>query len=264
MPNRTNWMEKLAEHHLWMCARHPDDRLIILFDIDGTVLDNRYLVLNLLKSYDSVHGTRHFESLRAEDIVTYESKVRELLALLGLCPRDRERVAAWYDGAFRSSYAIPNVYQPFPGVMETIRWFQLHPNTFVGLNTGRTENIRRDTLDCLRTLGREHHVRFDDHLLRMNAYGWDSHVPRAKVEAVRWFQARGYRVIAMVDNEPANLAAIAEADPQHEILLLHADTLFESRREVLPARSIPGDAYDLNLVVLRPQAEARAYRSTHI
>ncbi len=264
MANQTSWMEKLAEHHRRMRACRPHDRLIILFDIDGTVLDNRYLVLNILRSYDGAHGTGHFKSLRAEDVVTYESKVRDLLLLLGLPPEERERVAAWYDSVFRSSYALPHAHRPFPGVMEVIRWFQLRPNTFVGLNTGRTERIRQDTLDCLRAFGREHHVRFDVHLLRMNPYGWGSHIPRAKVEAVQWFQDQGYRVIAMVDNEPANLAAIAEADPRHEILLLHADTLFESRREALPARTIAGDAYDLDLVILPPQAGARAYRPTHI
>ena len=48
-----------------------------------------------------------------------------------------------------------------------------------------------------------------------------------------------------MDNEPANLAAIAEVDPSHEIMLLHADTIFESQRKALPPRSVSGDVYDL-------------------
>ena len=41
----------------------------------------------------------------------------------------------------------------------------------------------------------------------------------------------GHRVVAVVDNEPAIISAMAEADETGEILFLHADTIFASRRE---------------------------------
>ena len=59
------------------------------------------------------------------------------------------------------------------------------------------------------------------------------------------FQKEGYRIFAMVDNEPDNLRAVSKIDPQQEILLLHADTIFESKRTKMPRRTVRGKAYDL-------------------
>ena len=44
------WMKKLAKHYEKIRARHPDGELLILFDIDGTILDLRCMVLHVLKS----------------------------------------------------------------------------------------------------------------------------------------------------------------------------------------------------------------------
>ena len=40
-------------------------------------------------------------------------------------------------------------HRPYRGVLEVIRWFQLQPATFVGLNTGRPEQLRDETLRSL-------------------------------------------------------------------------------------------------------------------
>jgi hypothetical protein len=52
------------------------------------------------------------------------------------------------------------------------------------------------------------------------------------------------RVVAVVDNEPENLEAMAQADRSGEILFLHASTIFLSARRALP-RSVSGANYDL-------------------
>ena len=46
-------------------------------------------------------------------------------------------------------------HRPFRGVLEVIRWFQLQPNTEVGLNSGRPEDLRAETLTTLNRLGAE-------------------------------------------------------------------------------------------------------------
>ena len=240
-----NWMERLASHYEVMRSRYPEEKLIILFDIDGTILDTRYLTLNVLRSYDSVHGTSYFRDLRIPEITTHEDNVRELLARFGLPTADLERIAAWYERAYWSPDAVLWAHRPFSGVMEVMRWFQMQPDTFVGLNTSRTEAIRVETLDCLNELGREYKVRFTSDLLHMNPGLRDGNVPQVKAAGVLQFQQAGYRVFAAVDNEPANLAAIHEVDPSHEIMLLHADTIFESQRKALPSCSVSGDVYDL-------------------
>ena len=48
-----------------------------------------------------------------------------------------------------------------------------------------------------------------------------------------------------MDNEPSNLVAVSKADPDEEVLLLHANTIFESRRIRLPTHSVKGTVYDL-------------------
>jgi hypothetical protein len=53
----------------------------------------------------------------------------------------------------------------------------------------------------------------------------------------------------MVDNEPDNLEAVARAFPDGSILLLHADTIFDSSRTRLPVHSVSGRDYDLTELI---------------
>ncbi len=127
-----------------------------------------------------------------------------------------------------------------------IRWFQLQPNTFVGLNTGRPEMIRAETMCSLNKIGKEYKVNFTSDMLYMNVKGWERDVAISKVSGVHHFCQAGYRVIALVDNEPDNLAAVADVDPHKQVLLLHADTIFKSKRRSLPANSVSGTIFDFS------------------
>ena len=51
--------------------------------------------------------------------------------------------------------------------------------------------------------------------------------------------------MAFIDNEPANLEAVAEMEGAGDVLLLHADTLFETARSRLPRTTVSGDTYDI-------------------
>ncbi len=241
----TNWMKKLALHYEQTRRRHPHENLMILFDIDGTILDMRFMILQVLKSYDTHHATDFFSSLTLDGITVHENQIETLLEMLQIPKKHHDSILAWYRANRWSSDAILGSHQPFTGVMEVIRWFQLQPDTFVGLNTGRPEDIRDDTLCSLNALGREYKTRFRSDLLHMNPYGWEQQVTNCKAAGVDFFRNIGYHVFAVVDNEPDNLDAIARRDPGQEILLLHADTIFESARRVLPAGSVSGRRYDL-------------------
>ncbi|MCH8310429.1 MAG: hypothetical protein IIB17_08045, partial [Chloroflexi bacterium] len=135
---------------------------------------------------------------------------------------------------------------PCAGVMEIIRWFQMQHNVVVSLNTGRPEHLREDPLRSLNALGRDYNVRFASEFLHMNPQGWDQGIPASKAEGIRRFQRDGYRVFAMVDNEPSYLMAIFELDECEEILPLHAHTIFESNCSDLPNRSASGSDYVLS------------------
>ena len=239
------WMNKLSYHYQKMRYLFPDDKLIVLFDIDGTIVDTRYMVLHALNSYDRVHGTSYFDQLDASHVTMHEDRAEDLLETLNLPPSVREQVSHWYRSALWSSKAIMESHRPYHGVMEVMRWFQLQPNTYVGLNTGRNESLRQDTLRSLNLLGAEYKVEFEDSLLFMRQGFPDRSVPQVKVDGVNYFRNLGYRVVAMIDNEPENLQAVSGMPTADDVMLLHADTIFVSQRQRLPRASISGNVFDL-------------------
>ena len=83
----------------------------------------------------------------------------------------------------------------------------------------------------------------------MNPHGREKTVSASKAEGIRDFQQRGYRIFGYVDNEPENLLAVSKQDRHHETLLLHANTIFESKRKQLPSHSVRGNKYDITELI---------------
>lgn len=246
---KKSWMAELESHYEKTRRKYPQDLLMILFDIDGTILDMRHMVLRVLQAFDKEHGTRFFQRLQVADIKVHENQVDLLLKEFRIPSGKQQEIMDWYNQYRWSSRYILHSHNPLSGVLEVIRWFQLQPNTFVGLNTGRPQTLRSDTLRSLNELGKEYKVRFTDGLLYMNPQSWDQEVENSKVAGVRHFQKAGYRIFAFVDNEPDNLKAVSKIDSQQEILLLHANTIFESKRARLPSHTVKGKTYDLTELI---------------
>ncbi|NOY38882.1 MAG: hypothetical protein GXO95_01190, partial [Nitrospirae bacterium] len=242
-------MKKLASHYEKMRSRYPNDKLIILFDIDGTILDMRYMILYVLRLFDKKNNTSYFERLNISDITVHENQVKTLLTQLKIPDSQIEQIHNWYLKERWTRAAMIESHRPFQGVMEVIRWFQIQPNTYVGLNTGRPESIRRETLTTLNELGREYKAVFTNELLYMNPLDWETNIKDSKAAGVIHLQEAGYRIFAFVDNEPLNLKSVSEVDANSEILLLHADTIFESKRVQLPAVTVSGKAYDITELI---------------
>ena len=186
--------------------------------------------------------------ITAEDIVDHETHVDEILEPFTLSERVHRDVRTWYVERFRDPEAVAASHRPYQGVLGVIRWFQLHPRTHVALNTGRPESMREVTVASLNALGAIHRVAFPPEMLFMNRTGLDEDVATAKVDALRRLRLAGYRIVAVVDNEPAMIRAMADADETGEILFLHADTVFASRREPTP-RTVSGSGYGLSGLV---------------
>ena len=70
----TNWMAKLATHYAQMQRKYPEDQLLIVFDIDGTMLDLRYMMLHVLQAYDRQHGADYFRHLTIAEIDVHEHR----------------------------------------------------------------------------------------------------------------------------------------------------------------------------------------------
>jgi hypothetical protein len=240
-----DWMSALSTEYERVCREFPGERLMLLSDIDGTILDMRHMVLAVLQAYDRAHSTGFFERLLLKDITVHENQVAELLERLNIPVDDREGILDWYQEQRWTSDAIREMHRTFQSVLNVIRWFQLQPNTCVGLVTGRPETLREDTLHSLNQLGKPYRVTFTDDLLFMNPQGWEEGVAEAKVAGLAHFQEAGYRVFAFIDNEPANLKSLAAADLEKRVLLLHANTIFESKRMRVPRGTVRGKDYQL-------------------
>ncbi len=242
----SGWMRQLASHYQWMRTAFPDEQLIVLFDIDGTIVDLRHMVLRLLREYDQKRGTTYFRNLGLSDINVNENQIETLLETVPHLSHDASAdVTGWYRKRFWDSDVMLESHRPYAGVMEVMRWFQIQPGTSVGINTARTERLRPETLRSLNSLGSEFKVCFRDDLVYMSPYPSDRSIEYAKCEGIRYFRRKGYRVVAFIDNEPANLEAVADMEDADEVLLLHADTLFESARSRLPRTTVSGDTYDI-------------------
>jgi hypothetical protein len=255
LDDEVDWMRELAVHYEQLRRAYPEDELCVVFDIDGTILDIRHLVVRALLSYDRNHGTEHFRGLRAEDISVHESRIDQFLARQALPNSVKDDILAWYAQHLWSDEALIAGSRPYRGVLPLIRWFQLQPATRVALNTGRPNEMRQVTLHSLNAVGRAYRVEFEDALLWMNPRGWNQ-VLDSKVEGLRALEAQGLRIVAVIDNEPANIRVMAAADESEEILFLHADTIFDSQRESTP-RTIAGKTYGLAPFISEPDLQTR-------
>lgn len=244
-----NWMTSLTSHYEKMRTTYPQEKLLIVFDIDGTILDTRHLVLYALRSFDKNHKTSYFKGTRIADIDFHEDRLTLLLERLKIPIKDRPFIMRKYEELLFSSTSIIEAHQPFRGVLEVIRWFQLQPSTFVGLNTGRPESLRFNTLQSLNKLGTGHRVVFRDDLLYMKRPEGGIDIPQIKAQGIEYFRDLGFRVFAVIDNEPENLNAVSKVDWENEILLLHADTIFISKGEDMPGHAIRGKDYNITRLV---------------
>ena len=182
----------------------------------------------------------------ADDIKHHEDDIERVLETLAVPRADRAAIAAFYRAHLWDDASTLAASTPYEGVFGVIRWFQLQPNTHVALNTGRTHELRVATLESLNTLGAAYRVRFEPALL-FTADGV-SDVPSNKASAIADLRRRGLKVVAVVDNEPENLRAMALEDADEEILFLHADTIFRSQRHHQD-RSVAGRSYRLRELV---------------
>ncbi len=227
-----DWMETLSAHYQQLRRKYPKERLLILFDIDGTILDKRYTLLYLLKDFDRVHGTQYFQEMQVNDIDLGFDQIDRLLKRSVHRAGLSSKIAHWLSQNRESALATFEAHRPHRGVLEVIRWFQLQPATYVGINSSRDESCRTHTLEELNRLGEEYRVRFSDEFLFLQAQEAPK-VEHTKANGVRHFQGKGYRVFAVVDDDKRNLDAVAQADKHQEILLLHASTLFRGQRQSL-------------------------------
>ncbi len=241
-------MLALARHFASSRSAYPTDRLLVVFEIDGPIVDQRHLVRHRLLDFDRAHGTDHFRGVEVTEVETGSGDLERFFIRRGLAAMVRRDVLDWFGEQPPSPEHVLGAERAYPGVLEVIRWFQLQPSTFVGLNTSRPERMRTDTLRTLNALGRDVTVEFDHGLLHMNESGDQGDVIASKIEGLRAFTRAGYRPVAVVDHDPTAIRAMVEADETGDILFLQTRMTSPSPRLTGP-RTAAGRFYDLRALV---------------
>jgi len=205
------------------------------------------MVRHVLLDYDREHGTDFFHGLSAEDVDVHENRVEEFLSarLSGRDARAGPRLVSRPPVAARTGPRRP------PPLSGSSRGHPLVPTPAC--------DVRRPQHGAARVAARRDAAVVErarsgvSGRVPLRAPGderarWRGRRPRQQVAGLRRLADAGYRPFAVVDNEPAVIAALAEADESNEILFLQAQTLSESRRVPTP-RTVRGRSYDLTALV---------------
>ncbi len=227
------WLRALFRHIEQARLDHPADELLVLFDIDGTLLDFRAGLIDLLERFDQEHGSSHFAGLSIEEVRLEEAPLRRLFEARQVPHHLRRELLARAERLGWSPRAVIGAHQPFLGMLEILRWFQSQPQVHVAFNTERGDERREETLQALSTLGAAYGLRFPEDLLYTGGGsfgGGPSAGPRsgAKVEGVRHFQRRGFRVVAVVDDRAEDLQAIRAELARPDLLLVETQGLAQA------------------------------------
>lgn len=242
----STWMQTITEHFQAMRRKHPDEKFMIIFDLENVILDVRYLIHHLLTDYDRINGTSYFNTLVVSDIHTQDKELHDLLFRYNVEPGRISQVVEWYQCQKWSSTVPGNAYHTFSGSMEVIRWFQIQPDVAVGLSVEEPVDSREAVLRVLNAIGKPHRVQFSDELLYLLAYDGIQSTHNKGINSIRYFESRGYQVIAVINSDPDELETLFQlADEREDLLLVHADLGSQPNPKPLPGKILRGSTYDV-------------------
>jgi hypothetical protein len=227
-----DWIRVLLNHHEQSLRRFPDQRLLVLFDVDDTFLDMRLALASVLHAYDAAHGSAWFGALDPATLDPFGRGIEDILVRCRVPADEQPRVLAWHQHERRCDEMIRLAHAPYRGLLALAGWLHDQPRTGVGINSARPEFLRQDTLRCLNGLGVGHGLTFVDELAWFTPHGWRDDVCASKLAAIAQAQRRGERVIALIDSNPALLGCLAAADHGDDMLLLHSADLLHTAAPV--------------------------------
>ncbi len=222
-----DWIRVLLNHHEQSLRRFPDQRLLVLFDVDDTFLDMRLALASVLRAYDTAHGSAWFGALDPTTLDPFGRGIEDILVRCRVPADEQPHVLAWHQHQRRRDEMIRIAHAPYQGLLELAGWLHNQPRTAVGINSARPEFLRQDTLRCLNGLAAGGSPRFVDALAWFTPHGWRDDVCASKLAAIGQAQRRGDCVIAQIDSNPALLACLAAADHGDDLVLLHSADLLQ-------------------------------------
>ena len=192
---------------------------VVVFDLDGTLMDNRQRTLAILREFADMHASRdpglarRLRDARAQDIAYLLS---DSLARLGATPAavTAEMEAFWRDRFFADAHLRHDV--PLPGAVDFARACHDAGALLVYL-TGRDLPLMGvGTFQSLRDLGFPIGVPATELVLKPDATVADEVYKRALAPEI----ARIGHVVAAFDNEPANCNVMRAHYPDAHIVFV--------------------------------------------
>lgn len=228
-----DWTRALLHHHETALRRFPHQRLLVLFDVDGTFLDMRLALTELLRAYDAAHATAHFADLTPSQLDLFGRGVETLLEHCRVPATEQPQVLAWYQRHRHAGDMLRLAHAPYRGLLALAAWLHRQPRTAAGINSARPEFLRQDTLRGLNALATGHELIFTDTLAWFTPQGWRDDITAAKRAALSHAARRGERVIAHIDSNAQVLAGLAASDLDDDLLLLQSDDLLHGPQPAL-------------------------------
>ncbi|GAB4352951.1 MAG: hypothetical protein Kow0073_08880 [Immundisolibacter sp.] len=228
-----DWTRALLHHHETAQRRFPNQRLLVLFDVDGTFLDMRLALTELLRAYDAAHDSAYFANLAPTDLDLFGRDVEALLDRCRVPAAEQPQVLTWYQRHRNAGELLRLAHAPYRGLLALAAWLHRQPHTAVGINSARPEFLRQDTLRGLNALATGHELIFTDALAWFTPQGWRDDITAAKCAALTQARRRGDRVIAHIDSNAGVLAGLAAADLDDDLLLLQSEDLLHAPQPAL-------------------------------
>ena len=216
---------------------------MLVFDIDGCINDMQYQLFRALRTFDQLQGTHFFYRLKPDEIKIHEDLLFSFLEEYKLLPEQKDAFLSWYTG-YRKSSRVQ--LRPMEGVIETICWFQMQPKTAVGLKNICSQDMRQKTIQAIKKFGKDYRLKLPKELFYFPKH---SAPAESAVESLAYFRQLGYHVICFADSETQSLDAIANEKDTHDVLLLHADTVYRSKDTPITAAVEKGKSYELRELV---------------
>ncbi len=229
-PIMRDWTRALLSHHERSLQRFPNQRLLVMFDVDDTFLDMRLALASLLRAYDTAHASAHFGALEPGALDPFGRDIEAILEHCRVPAHEQPLVLAWHQHKRRCGEIAHLAHTPYRRLLALAARLHGQPRTAVGINSARPEFLRQDTLRCLNALAAGSGLQFVDELAWFTPHGWRDDVAASKLAAIAQAERRGERVIAMIDSNLDVLAALAQCDYGDDRLLVHsADLLQQSQ-----------------------------------
>ena len=242
MINMTGWMSTFYNHLERFLGDSSCSKCIVLFDIDGTLLDTRHLICNVLHQYDKAFNTSLFSHLDVRHVTCHESNIAPLLTQLNVHKKQHKQILDWFEQKCWEEKTIRNHHQPYPRVFHHIK--QLRDlNVDVILVTGRPESYRHPTLESINYFASQEGIVFAQEELNMNPRTWSDGPPSSKRNTAQRYIREGFTILAVFDNEPDSIQMYSELIDDSQTLLMHADTIYKSSRFLLPKSTVSGFGY---------------------